>query len=61
MKERHLEDRRRAGFQRRSGKERRRDAGQVMPFSTIALDGGKDRRSGERRSAIDRRRYDADE
>jgi hypothetical protein len=53
MKERHLENRRRARFDRRSGKERRRSAGRSMPFS--ADDGAKDRRNRERRCGTDRR------
>jgi hypothetical protein len=55
MKERHLEGRRRAQFDRRSGKERRRGERRLIPMSTAALKGRKERRKGERRSGKERR------
>ena len=54
MKERQLEGRRRAEFDRRSGKERRRGERRLIPISTAALEGRKERRKGERRSGKER-------
>ncbi len=54
MKERQLEGRRRAEFDRRSGKERRRGERRLIPISTAALEGREERRKGERRSGKER-------
>ncbi len=55
MKERHLEGHRRAQLDRRSGKERRRGERRLIPISTAALEGRKERRERERRSGKERR------
>ncbi|MHC4711624.1 MAG: hypothetical protein ACYTA3_14825 [Planctomycetota bacterium] len=56
MKERHLEGRRRAQFDRRSGKERRRGfERRLIPSSAATLESIEDRRKGQRRSGKDRR------
>ncbi len=55
MRERHLEGRRRAQLNRRSGKERRRGERRLIPGSTAAFAGRKDLRKGERRTGKERR------